>query len=146
MLQAIKLGSNCLIVTALTYSSIMFLFWLPIFQFSPTLWAGKYFDIPTVMAIFFVYTIMMWAIIGALIALCMLVLNPKMIVLYGLVSGVTFIFVMNSWDLLLDGNTYGYLRELVLLLTIPYLYSVYVRVVRRRHDLSRHSTREDAGR
>ncbi len=132
----IKFGINCVMLAALTYFSIMLFMRLPILPISPKLWAGKYFELQTVMAMDFVYTILLWAIFGAAIAFCMLALKPKMIILYGSTSAITFIVTMNSWYLYMDGNTYGYLRETVLILTIPYLYSVYVRTGRRRQNLS----------
>ena len=122
MPKMFKVGINCLVVAALTYFGIMVFLRLPIFPISPNLWAGKYFEIQTVMALHFAYTILLWAVFGAVIAFGMLALKPKRIVLYGLASAITFIVTMNSWYLYVDGNTYGYLREIVYVLTIPYLY------------------------
>ena len=132
----IKVGINSLVVAALTYGGIMLFLRFPIFPISPKLWAGKYFEIPTVMAMNFVYTICLWAILGAMIALVMLALRPKRIVVYGFASAVTFMVTMNSWYFYVVGNTYSLLLETVLVLTIPYLYSVYVRLARKRHNLS----------
>lgn len=142
----IKVGINSLVVAALTYGGIMLFLQFPILPISPKLWAGRYFEIETVMAMNFVYTICVWAIFGAVIALGMLVLKPRRIVLYGLASAVTFMVTMSSWYLYVVGNTYGYLLEIVLVLTLPYLYSVYVRLARKRHNLALKSDLRDAAR
>ncbi len=136
MPQVLRLGINCLLVAALTFAGTMVSLLLPIFPFDPTRWAGQYFDPLTVMGMWFIYTIIFWAVLGALIAWCMLALKPRMIFLYGLASAITFVITSRSWYFVIDGHTYAYLRELVLVLTIPYLYWVFARIAKRRHNKS----------
>jgi len=88
------------------------------------------------MSLSFIYTILWWAIIGGLVAFVMLVLKPRRVVLYGAVSAAAFIVTLNSWHLVVNGNVYASLRELVLVLTIPYLYWVFVLLVEKRSNLS----------
>jgi hypothetical protein len=130
MPQVLRLGINCLVVAALTFAGIMAMLWLPIFPFDPRLWAGQYFESLTVTGMWFVYSVLLWAVPGALIAFCMLALKPRMIFLYGLASAITFIVTSQSWYFIIDENAFGYLRELIFVLTIPWLYWIFVRVAR----------------
>ncbi len=41
----------------------------------------------------------------------MLVLRPRGVFLYGLISALTFIVTMQSWHLVLEWNSYAVLRE-----------------------------------
>lgn len=125
----IKLAVNCLIVAGFTFMGIMAMLQLPILPIDPRLWAGENFDRSTAMGLSFVYTVLLNAIPAALIAWAMLALKPKKLVLYGLVSAMTFIISMQSWSLVIDGNTYGYVRELMLVLTIPLLYWAFDHVL-----------------
>jgi len=141
----VRLGMNCLVVAALTFAGIRAMLLLPVFPFAPTRWTGQYFGTQTVMSLWFIYTIALWAALAALIALLMLALKPRMIVPYGLASAVTFVVTMQSWALVIDGNVYGSLRELIFVLTVPYLYWVFARIARRRHNTSFNPAAGDAG-
>ena len=129
MPSGIKFAVNCLIVAGFTFMGIMAMLQMPILPFDPRLWAGEYLDRTTAMGLSFVYTVLLNAIPAALIAWAMLALKPRKLVLYGSVSAMTFIVTMQSWTLVIDGNTYGYVRELALVLTIPLLYWAFVHVL-----------------
>lgn len=132
MPQALKMTLNGVVVVALTYAGILLMLQLPGSVLSPVQWVGERADPAASLAFLFAYTILSWAVIGAGIAGCMLLLKPRLIFLYGLISAATFVVTLKSWSLVLDGNAYGYLRELVFILTIPYLYWIFVRMANRR--------------
>ena len=131
MSTVVKLGVNCLVVAGLTLAGIFLFARLPRFTLAPLQWAGQHFDQPTAMALWFIYTVLLWAVLGAVIAWAMLLLKPRKVGLYGFTSAVTFIVTSQTWSLVVSGNTYGYVRELVFVLTIPALYWVFVRLTRK---------------
>ncbi len=140
-----KLGVNCILVAGLTLIGIFTFVYLPQFILEPLQWAGKHFDVPIAMAFGFIYTVLVWASLAGVVAWSMLILKPRNPVLYGLASAATFIVTGQSWYLVIHGNAYGYLRELVLVLTIPSLYWVFVRMVRKRHNKSLNTDAGSAG-
>lgn len=137
MLSAVKLGINCLVVGGLTLAGIVLFARLPRFTLEPLQWVGQHVDRPATMVFWFVYTVLLWTVLGAVIAWAMMLLEPRKVVLYGSASAVTFIITSQSWSLIQPGNAYPAFRELVFVLTIPVLYAVFVRLTRRRHDASR---------
>lgn len=134
MSTVVKVGINCLAVVGLTLAGILLFARLPQFTLEPLLWAGQNFDEPAAMAFWFVYTVLVWAVLGAVIAWAMLLLEPRKVALYGFASVVTFIVTSQSWSL---DSSYAYVREFVFILTIPTLYWIFVRL--RRNGLSRSS-------
>lgn len=123
---------NGLVVAALTFAGVMAVLMLPTPIASPARWAGQYFEGSTVLVMSFLYNVLVWGVIGALIAAMMQVLQPRIFVLYGLISAVTFIVTMQSWHLVLEWNSYAVLREVVFVLTIPMLYFMFARLASRR--------------
>ena len=136
MPPVVKLAINCLVVAGLTLAAIFLFARLPRFTLAPLQWAGKNFDEPTALVFWFVYTVLVWAVLGAVVAWAMLLLEPRKVALYGLASAVTFIVTSQSWSLVAPGNAHAYFRELVFVLTIPALYWIFVRLRRRRHNTS----------
>ena len=90
MPPVVKLGINCLVVAGLTLAGIFLFARLPRFTLAPLQWAGKNFDEPTALVFWFVYTVLVWAVLGAVVAWAMLLLEPRKVALYGLASAVTF--------------------------------------------------------
>lgn len=129
----IKLGINCILVAGLTLAGIFAFASLPEFTLEPIQWAGEQFDRPIAVAFWFGYTVLNWAVLAAVIALCMLFLKPGNVVLYGLVSAATFIAFSQPWSLISQGYVTAFLREVVLVLTIPLLYWVFAYLAGRRH-------------
>lgn len=132
----VRLGINCLVVAGLTLAGIFLFARLPRFTLQPLQWAGQNFDEPMAMVFWFVYTVLVWAVLGAVVAWAMLLLEPRKVALYGLASAVTFIVTSQSWSLVHAGNAHVYVRELVFALTIPALYGVFVRLRRHSHNTS----------
>jgi hypothetical protein len=133
MPTSIKTGINCLIVAGLTVVGFFAFVSLPQFTLEPLLWADRHFDRPATMAFLFVYTVLTWAVLGAVIAWCTLLLRPRKVALYGLASAIAFIVTSQSWTL--HGSTFGYVRELVFVLTVPLLYWLFVRLSGKRPNL-----------
>lgn len=133
MSVAIKFGINCILVAGLTIAGILVFASLPQFTLEPIQWAGQQFDRPTAMAFWFGYTTLIWAVLAAVIALCMLFLKPGNVVLYGLVSAATFIAFSQPWFLASHGYVIAFVRELILVLTIPLLYWMFAHLAGRRH-------------
>lgn len=127
-----KLLINCFLVAGLTAAGLFVYLSLPQFTLEPLQWAGQNFDRPMALAFWFVYTASIWAVIAAVMAWIMLYLKPGHVVLFGLVSAATFIVLSQSWSLVSEGNAYAYVREIVLVLTLPVLYCLFVRIAHRK--------------
>jgi len=134
MSTVVKLGINCLVVTGLTVTGILAFAQLPEFTLIPLQWAGQTFEEPFNSVFWFVYTVLVWAVVASLVAWCMLYLKPGNVVLYGLVSAAAFIVASQSWTL--ASHAFGYVRELVLVLTIPLLYWAFVHQAGKRYGKS----------
>ena len=121
-----------------------------VLQLSPlpsalNVWLTEHLGRSAALIVLFLYPVAIWAMCGATISMILLVLKPRNVVLYGVISAVTFIVTMRSWDLVLEGNFYGSIREIVFILTVPYLYWLVVRMARRRHNMSLNTDASDAG-
>jgi hypothetical protein len=127
-----KLAINSLVVASLTLGAVFLFANLPQSTLEPLQWAGRHFTRPAALALWFLYTMMIWAVLGALVAWAMLLLKPRTVALYGFVSAATFIAMSQSWSLVQPGNTSVYVRELVFVLTIPTWYWLFARMARTR--------------
>jgi len=124
-----RLAINCLVVAGLTLAGFYAMLFLPRFLVvDPLQWVDQYFNRPATMAFWFVYTVLTWAVFGAVIAWCMLFLKPRKVVLYGVASAAIYIVNAQSWYLVLHGSAFAYTRELVFIVTIPLLYWMFVRL------------------
>lgn len=143
MPSTVKLGVNCLIVAGLTLVGLFAYVSLPQFTLEPLQWAGERFDRPATGAFWFVYTALVWALFGTIVAWGMLFLKPRRVILYGCASAVAFVVGAQSWTL----QAYGmaYLREVIFGLTIPLIYAAFVSLARRRRTTSSTSAEGSAG-
>lgn len=132
MPAALRLTFNAAVVAALTFAGIMAMLQAPTGPLAPTRWAGEYFEPPVVRVLWFAYTVLLWALPAAAVAACMLILKPRRVALYGLVSAVTFVVTLRSWQLLAEGDAFILLREAAFALTIPAFYAWAVRWCERR--------------
>lgn len=133
MTATIRTVLNCVLVAAATLAGVLVYVSLPALTLEPLQWAGQHMDRPLAMTFWFVYSVLVWAVIAGLVASCMLLLRPGNVFLYGLVSAATFIIAGQSWSL---GSAYAFSRELILALAIPVLYWALVRWKRKRHGKS----------
>ena len=123
----LKLAINCLVVAGLTVAGFFVFILLPVEALQ---WIGERTSRPATSAFWFVYSVLNWAVLGAVIAACMLLLRPRRIVLYGITSVAAFVFLSQPWGL---QTTAGwFVRELVFTVTIPLLYWLFVSLVRRK--------------
>jgi hypothetical protein len=136
MSTSIKLGLNSILVAGLVVVGVLAFVSLPQFTLVPLQWAGQHLDTSGTRAFWFAYTVLTWAAIGSVIALLMLQLKPRKIALYGAVAFAAFVVMGRGWELVLQGNVYGYSRELVFALTVPLLYWAFVRWSDKRHNKS----------
>ena len=136
MSTSIKLGVNSILVAGLVVLGVLAFVSLPQFAFAPLQWAGQHLDTSGTWAFWFVYTVMIWAAIGCVIALLMLRFKPRKVALYGAVAFAAFVIFGRGWELVLQGNVLGYTRELVFALTVPLLYWAFVRRSKMIHDKS----------
>lgn len=142
MPTAIRLIVNCVGVAAVTVAGLFAFVSLPAFTLEPLQWADQQFGRSFALTFWFVYTVLVWAAIAGVVALCMLMLRPKNVILYGLASAVAFIVFGESWTL---GSAYAYSRELILALTIPALYWAFVHMAGKRHNKALNTDAGDAG-
>lgn len=142
MPTATRLIVNSILVAAVTVAGLFAFVSLPAFTLEPLQWADQQFDRPFALTFWFVYTVLVWTVIAGVVALCMLMLRPKNVILYGLASAAAFVVFGESWSL---GNAYAYSRELILALTIPALYWAFVHLDGKRHNKALNADAGDAG-
>lgn len=135
----LKLLTNCSAVAGLTFLGLMAFASLPQFTLKPLQWAGNHLDQAGTMTFWFVWTVLIWAVVASIIAWIMLSLKPRNIILYGLVSAATFVMTSQSWNIVLQKNTIGSFRELVLMITIPFIYWLLVQWTENGQDQTLHS-------
>ena len=136
----IKIGANCIVVAALTIGGIFAFASLPEFTLKTLKWAGEQLDEAAYLALYFFQSVVLWAVVGGIIALAMLLLRPRRVILYGTVSAAAFIVFGQSW--MLDANAIWIVRELIFAATIPLLYWLFVQLARKKHQ---RSSRSDGG-
>jgi hypothetical protein len=121
-------------VAILTIGGVLAFVSLPEFTLKPLYWASEQFDRSGYLAFFFFQSVFWWALIGGVVAFGMLLLKPRRVIPYGLVSAASFILFGQSWSL--DTQAIWYFRELIFVATIPLLYWLFVYLARKRHNKS----------
>ena len=134
MSTAIKLGANCIFVAILTIGGVLAFVSLPEFTFKPMYWATEQFGRAGYQAFYFIQSVFWWALIGIVVAFIMLLLKPRRVILYGAASAAAFVLFGQSWSL--EADTIWYVRELIFVATIPFLYWLFVYIRRKRHNKS----------